>query len=247
MYDTQTLILIAVAFLLAGTVKGVVGMGLPTVILAMTTAVIGLKAAIVLILLPTLLTNIWQALNGGQARAVIRVIWPFLLFMALFTQLGGMVMARADVQWLTILLGLILMLYGIVSLGGLHPRMPEGWNRWMGPLAGLCSGILAGMTGAGAFPGLLYLQSLGLPRNMLIQAMGMKFATIALALTASMGGQNLLSIELGAVSLASLLPAIIGMAIGARLRRGLSEALFRRLFFLGLVAMGATIALRAIV
>lgn len=77
--DVPTLTLIAAVFLLAGFIKGVIGLGLPTVSLGLLTAVIGLQPAMVLLIVPSFITNVWQALAGGHARAVLLRIWPFLL------------------------------------------------------------------------------------------------------------------------------------------------------------------------
>ncbi len=53
-------------FLLAGTVKGLVGLGLPTITIALTSMVLPLTESIALIALPTIFSNIWQASIGGQ-------------------------------------------------------------------------------------------------------------------------------------------------------------------------------------
>jgi uncharacterized membrane protein YfcA len=113
-----------------------------------------------------------------------------------------------------------------------------------GPVIGAVNGVLTGMTGSFVFPGVLYLQAIGLPRDAFIQAMGMLFtvSTVALAL----GGQNLLTIELGAISAAAVVPAVVGMVLGQRLRKRMSEALFRRVFFLALLGLGLYIVARTL-
>ena len=102
------------------------------------------------------------------------------------------------------------------------------------------------MTGSFVVPGVLFLQAIGLPRDMLIQAMGMLFMASTLALAVALQGNDLLSIELGKLSAAALLPAIIGMVLGQRLRQRLSEQLFRRVFFISLLILGAYIIASAI-
>jgi uncharacterized protein len=109
---------------------------------------------------------------------------------------------------------------------------------------GGASGLIAGMSGSYAIPGLLYLQSLGLKRDHLVQAMGIAFLTFTGALGASLAREGLISAETGALSLAAAAPALVGMAVGQALRRRLSEALFRRIFFIALLGIGAWLALR---
>ncbi len=97
------------------------------------------------------------------------------------------------------------------------------------------------MTGSFVVPGVLYLQALGLTRDMLIQAMGLLFTASTIALAVALGGNDLLSLDLGTWSAAALLPAILGMWIGQRVRRVLSEPLFRRVFFTALLLLGGYI------
>ena len=79
MLDLPTLLLITLTFLLAGTVKGIVGFGLPTVALAILTATVGLPAAMVIFLVPSFATNVWQAVAGGNAAMLLSRFWPLLL------------------------------------------------------------------------------------------------------------------------------------------------------------------------
>ena len=102
------------------------------------------------------------------------------------------------------------------------------------------------MTGSFVVPGVLFLQAMGLPRDMLIQAMGILFTASTLALAVALQGNGLLTIELGTVSSAALLPAIIGMVIGQRIRQRLSEEIFRKVFFVALLVLGAYIIVRAL-
>ena len=76
-------ILLALAvFLIAGVVKGLVGMGLPTITIALTSLVLPLSDTIALIALPTIFTNLWQAAVGGKFRVILRRQWPLIVPLA---------------------------------------------------------------------------------------------------------------------------------------------------------------------
>ena len=83
MWSPEIIAFIAVAFVLAGFVKGVVGVGLPAVSLGLLAAFIGLKEAMALMLVPAFLTNLWQSFTGGSVLAVIRRFWSLLVAGAL--------------------------------------------------------------------------------------------------------------------------------------------------------------------
>lgn len=245
MFDTLTIILVGLTFLLAGAIKGVIGLGLPTVSLALLTVTLGLHPAMALLLAPSFVTNVWQAAVGGHGRAMLARTWPMLVMASATVWIGAGALTRIEVSSLSALLGALVALYAGISLTRPRIALTEGWEPWAGPLAGTVNGILTGMTGSFVFPGVLYLQAIGLPRDALIQAMGMLFTASTVALAIALGGRNLITAELGVLSAAAILPAMLGMVLGRRLRVRLSEAAFRRVFFCALLALGLTIAARS--
>lgn len=240
------LALVTATFLVAGMVKGVIGMGMPTVSLALLTATVGLPSAMALLLAPTIVTNVWQALVGGYLTAILRRLWAFLLASVVTVWVGVTILARVEVRWLSALLGAVIAFYALSGLLRLQIGRAVARGRHAGSINGGLTGLLTGMTGSSVFPGVAYLQALDLPRGMLIQAMGVLFVVTTSALGLSMGGQRLLSVELAGLSLAAVVPALIGMQLGQRLRRRLSEATFRRVFLSGLLAMGVYLLLRSL-
>ena len=247
MTELPILVLVAVTFLLAGGVKGVIGLGLPTVSLAVLTATIGLQPAMALLLVPSFVTNLWQAVVGGNFMAILKRTWLFLLLATVTVWVGGLVLVEVDVSWLSALLGALLVVYSVSSLIRPTVALPRNWEPWAGPLLGTVNGVLTGMTGSFVVPGVLYLQAIGLSRDQLIQAMGMLFTVSTVALAVSLGGQKLLSAELGTISIASVVPAIIGMVLGQKLRLRLSEAKFRRVFFTSILILGLYIIVRSLI
>ena len=246
MFDPLALVFIAVTFLLAGAVKGIVGLGLPTVSLALLTVTIGLQPAMALLLVPSLVTNIWQAFVGDNTRVLLVRIWPFLAAAMLTVWVGVIVLSRVEVSLLSAMLGALVVLYSLISLT--HPTMsiPRRWEGWAGPVLGATNGLLTGMTGSFVLPGVPYLQAIGLHRDMFIQAMGMLALASTVALGVSLGGQSLLTVEHGTISVLATLPTVVGMFLGQRLRHKLPEALFRRVFLLALLGVGLSIIVRSV-
>jgi uncharacterized membrane protein YfcA len=245
MYDTPILLAVAGTFLLAGAVKGVIGLGLPTVSLALLTVATDLTSAMALLLIPSFVTNLWQAVVGGNGRVILRRIWPFLAMATVTVWLGATALTRVDLALLSALLGVLLVVYATLNLAGYRLAISTRQEVWVGPLVGTANGILTGMTGSFVMPGVLFLQAIGLSRDMLIQAMGVLFTVSTLALAVALGGNGLLTAELGTISAAALLPAIVGMVVGQRIRQRLSEQLFRRVFFIALLILGAYIIANA--
>jgi uncharacterized membrane protein YfcA len=237
---------VLVVYLLAGMVKGVVGLGLPTISLALIAAVFGLKEAMVLLLVPSFVTNFWQGVTGGQLLVILRRIWVMLAVMCGTTWFATGIMMRSDAKLLSACLGGILIVYAAISLATPQIAPPGRRESWMGPLVGFLTGISTGFTGTFVVPGVLYLQALGLGKDGLVQAMGICFTSATLALGLSLNGRGFMPTDLGLLSAAAVAPAIAGMVLGRRIRDRLPEAGFRKIFFIALLILGAWILFRSV-
>jgi hypothetical protein len=241
----ELLLLVIVTFILAGAVKGVIGLGLPTVALALITAASDLPTAMTLLLFPSFLTNLWQAMTGGAARRIIARTWPFLSAAMVTIPLGALALDRVRLDALSGLLGVLIIAYAAIGLRGVRLTLSPSAASRSGPLFGAANGILTGMTGSFVVPGVMYLQALGLPRDTFVQAMGILFTLSTLVLGLSLASGNVLLVENVYLSALGVLPAFAGMWLGQRLRARLSEAHFRRVFFLSLIGLGLYIVWNA--
>lgn len=246
MIDFSILAIVVLAFLIAGAAKGITGFGIQVVALAVLTIALDLVTAMAVLLAPATATNIWQAMVGGYARELISRLWPFFVAVTLAVLIGAMALTRIDLLLLTAFLGLVMIAYSSASLLGIHFRVPLGVESWLGPAVGVVNGIITGMTGSSVVPGTMYLQALGLPRDMLVQSMGMLYLVSTLALAVALQTNNLLNLELGLYSASAIVPALVGMMLGQKIRRLLSEALFRKIFFVALLALGTYLVVSSI-
>lgn len=241
MFDAVTLTAIGAAFLLAGIVKGVIGFALPIVSVALLTVLIGLHNAMAILLVPALMVNTWQGAVGGHLKTIAIRIWPYLTMATLTVWLGALSLTRVDLPLLSSFLGCILVIYALSNMMGLRITITASQDRWLGPLVGGINGLVTGMTGTTAVPGIIYLQAVGFERDALIQAMGVLFTLSLFALAVVLSGNGILTGELAFLSVAACAPAIAGMVIGRRIRKSLSESNFRRVFFIALLLLGCYI------
>jgi len=238
MIEHTSIIAAGIIFIIAGSVKGVIGLGLPTISLSLLTAVIDLPIAMALMLIPSFVTNIWQAVVGGKFKDTLVRIWPFLLIAAGTVWIGALSLTRVNLSLLSAFLGGLLIVYSVLNLTGFRLIIKSQHEYWIGGLIGIVNGVLTGMTGSFVVPGVLYLQAINLKRNALIQAMGMLFTVSTIALGFSLHQNRFLSIEQGMLSFSCLIPAIAGMVFGQKIRKKLSEKTFRRVFFFSLLILG---------
>jgi uncharacterized protein len=231
-------------FLLAGFVKGVTGLGLPTVAIGLLSLTMRPAEAATLVVIPSLITNVWQMAQGPALRPIARRLWPMLLGIFLGTALFGGVLTGSHARAAIVGLGLVLLLYAAYGLSPLSlPRVPLRAERVLSPLIGTATGAVTGATGVFVIPAVPYLQALGFERDALVQALGLSFTVSTIALALLLAGSGPLA-ALAWSSLAALVPALLGMEIGNRLRRRVEPALFRKVFFAGLALLGAHLLLR---
>lgn len=243
MASTTLLASIAAIFLLAGFVKGMIGMGLPTVAVGLLGLMMTPSQAAAILIVPSLVTNIWQALAGGHFRAVVIRLWPMLVGICIGTWAGYLWMPSANSGEATVWLGVALAVYAVFGLCNLHPKTPRRHEGWVGVLAGIATGAISASTAVFAIPGVPYTQSLGFDRDKMVQALGLFFtvATVALAVALSHAGEMNRAVAVPAI--AALAAALIGMVAGQKIRGLASPKTFRICFFAGVLALGADLAL----
>ncbi len=243
--DAGQLLLTGTVFLLAGIVKGIVGFGLPTVCLALFALTTGLVEAMALLLWPSFVTNLVQALQGGQFLALLKRLQALLIPAFLLIFAGTLVLQSVEMTVMSSLLGILIIVYAVLTLSGFRTSWSKKRNTFFGLVSGGLNGLLTGMTGSFVMPGVLYLNNLGLPRDQLVQAMGILFTVSTVGLGIALGGHGLISTQMTWISLAGVVPALIGMSVGRRIRVRLPEQTFRRIFLLALLGLGAFIILHA--
>lgn len=242
--DTLSLTYIGFCFLLGGLSKGLVGMGLQTICVGLLVVLFDITMAMALMLVPALITNIWQ-IRGLSFSSLGRRLLPLLLAACLGIWVGAYALVLVDNRYLSILLALLLLAYTAINLGGFNIRIPARKETSLGLIIGGINGLFTGMTGSYLFPGLVYLNGIGLAREQFIQAMGLFFVTTTVTLGLALSKHELLSQDVAIVSAAACLPALIGMRIGEKLRGRLSDKTFRLIFFLAVASVAIVILLRS--
>ncbi|MRW94085.1 TSUP family transporter [Duganella sp. FT80W] len=230
------ILFIAVVFILAGLVKGVTGMGLPTVAVALLTLRMPPLEAAALLIVPSSVTNVWQLASGSALYPLWQRFKWLLLAVCAGTAFAALLGAA---WWAGAVLGLALLGYGVLGLTGWRMRVAPRHQAWAGPLAGATTGLVAGMTGVFVMPVAPYLQALNLSKDELIQALGMAFTVGTLALATMLAVRGEWHATAAGASLLALIPAIAGMRLGQWLRDRMRPEVFRRCFFSALVALGA--------
>lgn len=232
----------------AGVVKGLTGMGLPTVGMALLSMIMPPADAAALIVMPAILTNLIQFVTGPRRLPTLRRFGFLGAAAILGTLMGALLLGGLESHLAPALLGGTLVVYGLFGLSRLAVTTPAALEPWLSPIMGFASGLLTGTTGVTVMPVAPYLQSLHLDKEDLVQALGLAFTLSTLALAATLtldftaGGDE----KRALASLGALVPSFLGMEAGRRMRLAISASAFRQAFFACLVMLGANTLVRAV-
>lgn len=245
MLDT-TLIFIAVVFALAGVVKGVIGLGLPTISMGLLAMVLPPVQAAAILLLPSFVTNVWQMIAGPSLASVLRRLWPMMLAVCVGTWAGLGMMTGATARFGTALLGAALFVYALCGLASWRFSVSKPWEPILSPLVGAITGLITAATGVFVIPAVPYLQAIGLEKEELVQALGLSFTVSTVALAVNVGAEGGLQVSIATETAVALGLASAGMWLGQVIRLRLSPAAFRKWFLAGLLVLGLYLVARSL-
>lgn len=232
-------------FLLAGFVKGVIGMGLPTVSMGLLSLVVAPVEAAALMIVPSAVTNVWQAVVGPHFRMVCRRLATMLLGICVGTWLGSGLLTGDSTTRTVAALGIALALYAVLGLVRVPFAVPPRAEPWLSPAAGVVTGVVTGATGVFVIPSAPYIQALGMNKDQTVQAFGLSFTVSTIALGVALWLEGAYAVTVAGASVLALVPAAIGMVAGQWVRARVSAEMFRLCFFIGTLFLGLHLASRA--
>jgi uncharacterized membrane protein YfcA len=237
---------VAGIFLLAGFVKGVIGMGLPTVAIGLLGLMMTPAQAAAIVVVPSLISNVWQFAAGGGLVTLVQRLWPMLTGICIGTFLGAVFLPDSGSGQATLWLGVALAVYAALGLFKVQFSVPPRTETWLGLVVGIATGAVTVATGVFALPGVPYVQALHMDRHKLVQALGLSFtvSTVTLALALQHAGE--INVSLIWPSLIGLAVVLMGMWLGQLVRGRVKPETFRLCFFIGLLALGLHLAVRGL-
>jgi uncharacterized membrane protein YfcA len=239
------LVFIAAVFLLAGFVKGVIGLGLPTVSMGLLAVAMAPAHALAIVIVPAILTNIWQTFVGSYLRDIVVRLWPLLLGLAVGIWLNADMMTGPYARYGTVLIGVLLVIYAIISLRKFAITVRPRDEKWVGGVIGVTTGVISAATGVQVIPSMPFLQALGLKKDELIQALGVFFTVATLAQAFNLSAAGLLNESTALPGVIALAFSFTGMAVGQAVRTRLEPEAFRHWFLISMILLGIYLAAAA--
>ena len=241
------LLLIACAFLLAGFVKGVIGLGLPTVSMGLLVVTMPPAQALAIVIVPAVVTNIWQTFVGPYLRDIVRRLWPLMVGTAVGIWLNAGSLTGAYSRYSAVALGLLLVVYAIMSLSKFSFSVGRRDEKWIGGLVGLITGMISAATGVQVIPSMPFMQAIGMEKDELVQALGVFFTVATVALAFNVTASGLLTAATALPGGIAMVASFAGMFIGQAVRSRMHPEEFRRWFLIALIVLGLYIGGNALI
>lgn len=142
------------------------------------------------------------------------------------------------------MLGLVMLLYGIWGLTNRDFVLSAAREKQLMVPVGLISGLVNGVTGSQIMPIMPYLLSLNMNRHFFVQTINCAFTINTLFMMVGLGAFGFITRQVVLVSAVGILPVALGIYLGGRIRKKVSEARYRQMVFLLLVFLGFNLAIR---
>lgn len=236
----------AVAFL-AGAVKGMVGFAMPMVLVSGLSMMLPPQLALAGLILPTLVTNGFQALREGRAAAVsaIRQFRVFLMVGLIFLLASAQLVSLVPARAFLLLVGLPVTFFAAMQLLGVGLSLSRPSARIEAAI-GAMAGFVGGISGVWGPPTVSYLTALDTPKSEQLRIQGVIYGLGAVALAVAHVGSGVLRADTVPFSMALTIPAVAGMWLGLRLHDRIDQATFRKATLLVLMVAGANLLRRGL-
>jgi len=243
--DATALFFALTVGLIAGLVKGVVGFGMPMILISGLSSVVSPELALAGLILPTLATNGVQALRQGW-----RAAWESTRRFRMFLLAGFMslVIAAQFVRVLPqsvlfLIIGTPIVIFALSQLLGKELRLPAA-SRRIELCVGTFAGFMGGLSGIWGPPTVAYLTATNTPKADQLRVQGVIYGLGAVALTFAHIQSGVFNLETAPLSVLMVFPALIGMVIGDAVQTRIDQVMFRKATLVVLMIVGLNLVRR---
>ena len=228
-----------------GVVKGVTGLGLPLVALPFLTMIFPVPFSVSMLAMPMVLSNVYLVVTEGRDRIEMKRFSVLLQCMVGGVFVGTWFLSSVEGTVLFRLLGSLVILFSLLNLSGFRPTIPKSQERYLGPIVGALAGLLGGATTLGGPVLVPYLSTLGLSPNTFVGTIAFLYLVLVSSLTIALASFGVMGQVEFLFSIAAVVPALLGLWIGARIREKVSTRAFLICVDMVLLGMGVILILRA--
>ncbi len=234
--------------LISGLVKGAVGFGMPMIMISGMGSFLSPELALAALILPTVTSNVWQALRGGWSAALFAVTshWVFICSMLVLIVISANLVNVFSPTTLFLILGTMVSVFAVSQLADLRFEFSGRKQRPIEIIFGATAGFFGGLSGVWGPPTVAYLMALNIDKDENVRIQGVVYAAGSVVLLFSHMKTGVLNAANLPLAIWMIAPAMIGMALGVLVQNRLDQDRFRRATLLVLVFAGANLIRRGL-
>ena len=233
-------------FFFAGTIKGVLGIGLPTTALALLTLVVSPLEAIGLNLIPMIATNFYQFVSAQNITSIIRTYYRFALIMSAMLMITALLASSFGNDFIKLMISVSILSFCANNLFFRKWRMREAYDNFWQYSLGCASGLIGGLTSAWGVPITMYLVMKNVSPRQFVDISGFLIIVGCIPVTIGYVATDVFTQSLLIPGLIGAGAGLVGFRCGASLRSRIEPALFQKLVLWMFFAMGLRMAYSAL-
>jgi len=148
--STELVVIALAAISVGALIKGMTGLGLPLIAVPAIATFTSVEEAVILMIIPTLGSNLWLVVSHRRFGSLIRAHLPFLVAGFAGGILGTFALVAIDDRWLKLMLAAWLALYLLQFVFGNFLRSVFHAKGAAAAAVGLTAGSIQGATGVSA-------------------------------------------------------------------------------------------------
>jgi len=232
----------AMTYFLSGVIKGVCGIGTASVSVPIMSELFNPTIAIALVAVPLIVTNLWQGVIVGDSKDTFIKFYPVIFVMTLTMLISAYFSASLPELIISLTLGTATVLFALWGLCQKSFTVPANWDLRLQILTGVVAGVVGGLSGLFVIPLLIYMHFRPEKKNeAFVAPLAMMFLISGIVLLISNGLNGSITNKLFLISCLASLPALIGVFVGEKIQRKISNHGFKRFILFLMLAMGGRI------
>jgi hypothetical protein len=227
------------ALLCGGFIKGALGVGTPLLTVPMMALVLPPQMAIAIMAIPVVVANLWQFAQAGSSSAAVKRFWPAFIAILVGTWVGVNILATIDDRALLILVGVAVIVFAILQGSRFRLQLPDPLVKPAGVLFGGASGLIGGISSFFGPMLITYLISVrNLGKDQFVGSISFLYVSAVVPWAIMLYLYGILDAPVLLYSALATIPVTLGLLLGQRIRRRISDARFHYLI-IGILLVSA--------
>lgn len=225
----------------AGLLQGAIGFGFPVVATPLLAMMMDIRTAIVVTVVPNMVTGLVAMVRGGKLRESIGRHWKVAAWTIPGALIGTKLLIYAPQDWLKLFLAVALFIYlRQEALNRADWSLVRNHPDRSGAAAGFLGGFLSGAVNVALPPLLIYFSALGLAPMAMTQIMNTCFLSARLVQTGALGFAGKLDATAMLLSIPLTVVALLLMWAGWKIQDRIDAKTYKKMLrvFLWVMAIG---------